>query len=432
LKNTTISNKKKKKNSSLGGCMNYNYEYLLSLVNSAVHGRRAEYPKEISVDWETIHKEAAAHNLSAVIYPTIESVMGPEKPHKELVNLWEVEAIGLGAIQLNKHLILSHLLAQAKERNIKMVLVKGILLGQLYPDYLLRISGDFDIFIYPKDRKAMGELLEGYGFELDPEQSIDCEETFNYKNILTIELHTRLWEETEGKKLELLESMDLTAEDKLICTSACDMEVWTLGYTQHLIYLIYHIVKHFIVSGIGIRHLTDLTLFINEYYAKIDFDDFWKNMKLLGYDKFSIKLFRLCIQYFEMNYEVLGKEAFEKNNIDEAMLEDIIEAGVFGGRTSERWKSGRIMRTYYENDTKPVPTSRLKIMIGFLLPNAQELSNQRIDKITYSKILPIAWMQRGVFLLNRWKKDKNRCSLWSRIQCSKKRILLLKELNLLK
>lgn len=411
--------------------MDSNSEYLLSLINCAVHGRKAEKPNFPSIDWEKLHNEAAAHNLLAVVYPAVDSLVGECRPPKDFLDLWRAETISLGAAQLNKNLSLSHLLTEAKKRGIKIIVVKGVVLGQLYPDYLLRVSGDADLLIDPKDKEKAEEMMNDLGYELDQEESIDCEQTYHLGEVLTVELHTRLWEETEGKRLELLESIQLVEKESLLFIDACDMQLWTLGYTQHLIYLIYHMVKHFFVCGIGIRHLTDLSLYINTYYNQIDFPTVWKHMDQLGYVSFCENIFGICIRYFDMMQEVLPVTSSEEDT-ELWMLKDIIDAGVFGGKTNARWKSGRIMRMYYENEIMVVPKSKLRLLIQFLFPKSEELSNQRIDKVTYSKILPIAWVQRGFFFFKRWKKDSGRCAFHKRIECAAQRILLLRKLNLLK
>ena len=53
-----------------------------------------------------------------------------------------------------------------------------------------------------------------------------------------------------------------------------DRPVFTLGYTDHLFYLICHAFKHFLHSGFGIRQVCDIIMYANAYGGRAD----WKTI----------------------------------------------------------------------------------------------------------------------------------------------------------
>jgi hypothetical protein len=142
-------------------------------------------------------------------------------------------------------------------------------------------------------------------------------------------------------------------------------------------------------------------------------------------------VFYLCHEYFDMPKELLPDPCKEDVASCEAMLEDILEAGVFGGSSPVRWKSGRFLRFYYENQNKRAPKSKIYMIITFLFPKQEELDNQTVDKYKKSKFLPLAWIQRGHYFYLHWKRDRKICTIRQRVDCASKRIKLLQDMKLM-
>lgn len=404
---------------------------LLQLLNEAIGGKKCILPED-EIDWKNLLIEAKSHNLVGILYPVVASIKSLNRPNKEFMEDWKKNALLYGGSQLSKNMMLSTLLKAGIESNIHLVVVKGIVLADLYPESLLRVSGDADIFV-PKDEIEIArEILLKNNFIKNAQKEVDCEETYYHQNGLVIELHSRLWEEKEGRKLQILESLNITKKEQLRKIKIERDEFWTLGITEHLIYLIYHMVKHFFVSGIGLRHLTDVVLYVKKYRDKVDFEYFWNVMEKLEYTEFCVNIFYLCEKYFELDKNIIPDKYKRNKEVEEAMLNDILMAGVFGGKTIERWKSGRILRTYYENEEKKAPKNKFVLLINFLFPKKEEFSHQVVEKQEYSSVIVIAWIQRIVYLLKKWKKDSRKCSMKKRVDCASDRIELLKKINLIK
>lgn len=411
--------------------MELDEKIFVQLVNEAIGGKKCILPED-KIDWRKFLIEAKSHNLAGILYPAIANVDTLNGPGKEFIEEWKQIALLYGGSQLSKNMLLSTMLKAGMEKNIHLVVVKGIVLADLYPDSLLRVSGDADIFVPEEEIETAREILIENNFTKNSNKEVDCEETYYHKNGLVIELHSRLWEEKEGRKLQILESMNITQNEKLCKIKIGTDELWTLGVTEHFIYLIYHMVKHFFVSGIGLRHLTDIVLYMKKYKEKIDFEYFWRMMEKLEYTEFCVNVFYLCVEYFELDESAIPEKYKRNREIEESILNDILAAGVFGGKTIDRWKSGRILRTYYENEEKKAPKNKFWLLIKFLFPKQQELSHQAVENQEYSSVIVIAWFQRIFYLLKKWKKDKRRCSMKKRVDCASDRIELLKKINLIK
>ena len=91
-----------------------------------------------------------------------------------------------------------------------------------------------------------------------------------------VELHVNLYDEIiqevwfQGMRDEdfILESLrrEKTKEESYL----------TLGCTDHLLFLMLHMVKHFIISGTSLGMMLDTALFFRKHRAKIDTDRIWK------------------------------------------------------------------------------------------------------------------------------------------------------------
>lgn len=54
--------------------------------------------------------------------------------------------------------------------------------------------------------------------------------------------------------MNILKGLEMDAQEKLVELNVCGgMTGTTLGYTEHLIYQIFHIVKHFVLQGVGMQ-----------------------------------------------------------------------------------------------------------------------------------------------------------------------------------
>ena len=98
----------------------------------------------------------------------------------------------------------------------------------------------------------------------------------------------------------VLEKCKLTDTASFVELTACGIDVVTLGFTEHLIFQMFHIIKHFVVQGVGFRYFMDITLYINHYIKELDLQRFWNSMEELGYDKFCDVFFWCCNQCLGM------------------------------------------------------------------------------------------------------------------------------------
>lgn len=409
--------------------MNGNHRYLLSLVNNAIHRKKAPLPDGI-INWDEIYMESQVGKLGNIIFSAVKGLPEEQKPSKELMKNWNQTAVSMGVKQLNTYFELGNVLDEAKKKGILMIIFKGPVLAQLYPEYLLRYSCDIDILIDALDKERAENLLLKQGFVKDNLNSKENVPVYFKPGGLVIELHLRLWEDYTGYRVDMLEKMDLTSHDKLIDMKACDLQFTTLGYTEHLIYQMYHIIKHFSFQGMDLRHFTDTALYVNYYKEKIDFLLFWETMEKLGYDVFCGSLFRMCVKYFEMDRDAL-KYMHTKVNFDEdTLLEEIFNAGMIGSKNLDtRVASAIVYQTCYENDSGKA--SKWNVWKASIFPKAEDMAFQYKYARKHHWLLPMAWCHRAWNYLGHRLKRKEKNSVKVHMDIAQQKISLLKKLNLL-
>lgn len=410
--------------------MNIELKYFLELSKCAIYNQDATSITPVNMNWENILRLARKHNMSALLYKSVSLLPENLRPNQVLLANWKEEAFRYGLHQFGQNQEESFILAKAKKHGILCIPFKGLLLAELYPEPLMRTSGDADILVSPKDKEKMIDILVSRGYINNKRETTETVFTYEKEGILAVELHISLWEEYIGKRKNLLEKLDLTNPSTLIEVTACDIPIHTLGYEQHLIYQVYHIIKHFSLSGVGVRHLTDLTLYVNRFYEKINFTDFWNKMEELNYSVCCSYFFRICTDYFGMRKEAMRGSKVKTNNGFESLIEDIIDGGVFGNASEERYHARNIIKPYLNNQ-KTLELKKSKLIFGIIFPGTETLKSQFSYAKKHPILLPFAWIQRNCYLLKKHFGKSKSAYGDKTLEQARYRLKLLKELEII-
>ena len=152
--------------------------------------------------------------------------------------------------------------------NLHPIVLKGIICRDLYPNPEQRPSVDEDLLILPSQIGDIHRALISYGLSLvDPTQDIYMADEVSYQNLdnhLYIEVHKHLFPDDSDVYGDL-NRFFVGAENRCVQKTIYGTQFFTLGYTDHLVYLILHVYKHFLHSGFGIRQVCDIILYSEKY-----------------------------------------------------------------------------------------------------------------------------------------------------------------------
>ena len=229
---------------------------VISLVRSALYGGNAVIPD--GFDWQKTLKLAKEHQIQALIYHgTVNS--GTEMP-SQIKTALETSAFKSLALDRNQVYTIGKLLDAFQENGIDHLPLKGTVLKSMYPKSEFRSMSDADILIKPEQYGAIAPIMQKFGYVNTGES--DHEYIWQKENVLTVELHKRLIPSY---------NRDYYAYygDGWRLARKIDGNRYGMSDEDQLIYLFTHFAKHYRDGGIGIRHFTDLYIYLS---AKPDMD----------------------------------------------------------------------------------------------------------------------------------------------------------------
>lgn len=123
-----------------------------------------------------------------------------------------------------------------------------------YRDASVRTMGDVDVVIHDYDRARLRKILdaEGYSFVEDKGDEL----TYSYKSS-TYEFHDKL----------IYEKFDLQLQSHSFfnnCWKYYNPETHSVDESFHFLYVISHLQKHFLGTGVGFRQFLDVAFFTKE------------------------------------------------------------------------------------------------------------------------------------------------------------------------
>ena len=133
--------------------------------------------------------------------------------------------------------------------------LKGCHLRFLYPKPELRLMGDADILIRTSQYDTVRSIVKGLGYEEQTES--DHEFIWNSPS-LHLELHKRLIPSYNRDYARYFgDGWKQAKKTKTTC--------YTLSPEDDFVYIFCHFAKHYRDGGIGLRHVTDLWVYLRSY-----------------------------------------------------------------------------------------------------------------------------------------------------------------------
>ena len=214
------------------------------------------------------------------------------------------------------------------------VVVKGQTIAALYPEPLVRMSGDIDFLIHDYQHTSK-VLKEHWGVEL-PRRMIEKELSFTHGDAL-YELHTYLVDFGSNKHKRYWER--LLDESKPATIEIGGEEVRVIEPTLYTVYIFMHLFFHFVKEGIGLRHLCDWALMMHHYAEEIDKERLMEVLQNVG-------LLKAFLTFGTILVDKLGLKDFplalsEKDRkMQSRILKDIMQSGNFGRGKRNTQKAG--------------------------------------------------------------------------------------------
>lgn len=405
-----------------------NLEFL-SLLKSSLKNEKYDGEKIDFEDLVYIYKMSEIHHVVPMIYNATYNEDFFKECDANFQAMFKSSAFRyiFSQIQRTNHFL--EVYKKLSEKNIKILVSKGIIFRNMYNNPDDRISSDEDILIKKEDYEKVKEFFLSEGFEFI-DKGEECA-YFSKSTGLCIEVSTSLFSH-ESKAYGHLNKLFEDVFEKSIKINIDKIDILTLSHEQHLIYIVFHNMKHFLTGGFGIRQVADFSKYIETYGEYINWEKFWSDLKDLNYDTFALNLIEISLKYLGFNDdkitypdnitsfdELKNSQKYYINS--ESLINDILYAGVFGASTMDRKHTALMTLDAVEDKKK---SNRLKAVF----PNVNYLKDNYTYLQKYPILLPVAWGQR---ILSYLKKNKT-SSYINTMELGKQRIELLKEYKIIK
>lgn len=301
---------------------------------------------------------AQQHHVLPMVYESIWATTAYRGLSVGYKSKLRTDALGSMLVQTRQTAMMLNWQSYWQQNNLKALIFKGLICRQLYPEPDLRVSGDEDIYIKTEEFERWDELLQKMGFvviqNIKYQKWKNCKgqsrrsfvpEEITYvdnKNGINLEVHTRLF----PKRTRLMAEMENAFSDLFAQSQAVEIDgirVYTMSDSQHLLYLFFHYVKHFVYAGVGIRQLCDIMLFAEQKQDTICWEWIVEQVLKLKLERFWNALFAICVHWLGMSVDKVhfvqrterSASLLKKKQL-EPLLQDIMEGGAYGGSDIER------------------------------------------------------------------------------------------------
>lgn len=396
----------------------------LALLRDGLDGACSQESRELAANMDRVLQDqvlelARLHNLFPLLAQQMLLLNPPGLP-REAVRSITIQALARQTVATQELLALTQALERAA---VPALVVKGAVCRSLYPTPDLRPSSDEDILIRPEDLARAEEVFRQRGYSLQEEGALgEAVRTWCAPG-LRVELHRSLCGDLTVAGHEA-ESWFAGCFNRSMIWNVGEGTVRTLGLQDHLLYLLLHFYKHFLAGGVGIRQLCDICLFVRQRSGELDWPALWGTLTAMHLERLVWNMMDLGVRYLGLApHMVWGPPELPKAD-SEALLLDILDAGVFGSSTMER-KHSSLITIRAASDGK----CREGTLGSAIFPPAASLAGRYPYLRKWPCLLPVAWCARGLGYLKEGRNVGGRAAAAARF--GRQRLELLAQYGLL-
>lgn len=377
----------------------------LQAAAAGLEGEVMENPDLSVEEWRKLMDLSEKQMLLPVVFEAVYASM-PEDLEQE----YRAAALTLISSQTRNTDTFLKLYSRLKELGIEPLVFKGLVCRDAYrlPDW--RVSGDEDIYISRDQYGRFHTIMKEMGFRASDPNYHSEHETLYRGSGLRIEGHwelfpreNRLWEQMNSQTEGILK--------RALHRQIEGTEVLVMEPTDHMIYMLLHAMKHFTLSGVGIRQICDIVQWDQRY--EIDWQRVGEAMRSPGGTRFTEAILDAGNRFFGMKIP----DGWNTTDASD-LIEDALTGGVFGQSTQERLHSGSI--TAADGRGRNPAGSLLRTLFP-----AREVMEINYPWVSRNRVLlPVGWGARILRYIG--SIGKNNSPIRS-LQIGRQRMELLKE-----
>lgn len=224
-----------------------------------------------------------------------------------------------------------------EKNNIWYMLLKGMVIRKYYPAPELREMADNDILFDNKYSKEVYEFMTARGYKCD-DYNKGYHDEYLKPPAYNFEMHRQLvsskerpkwYEYYKDVKSILIKDTNENRETAANSESNNTSNQFYFSDNDFYVYFIVHTYKHFLNSGMGLRTVLDVYLYVSNLQEKLDFDYIEEQLKKLDAYNFEQTFRSMAFKMFDENLE--DRKWWDLFDVKEQeMLSYVLDAGTYG------------------------------------------------------------------------------------------------------
>lgn len=295
--------------------------------------------------------------------------------------------------QINSEKAFSEMCDILQGAEIRGLVLKGTILKTMYPDPLMRSMSDIDIYMEEASIQQISPLMIQAGFTTGTIGSGNHYEYLKYK-AAKIEFHPelvaldssygeRVYSQCNEPQTPIAQAMDIWDYSE---TFNGNEYVRQLTPEYHYLYIIMHMMNHFLTAGIGIRSVMDVWV-MNQHYGKK-----WDRTELeCLLDEYGLLTFERYVLSLAHSWFDLEGIPYLPTDTDQDLLDSlggyIVGSGTYGTTAQS---------TYRLMGYKAGHANKIRYLASRLFLPYQTMKHQYPVLDGKPFLLPVMWARRGV------------------------------------
>lgn len=264
----------------------------------------------------------------------------------------------------NQNVELEKILEAFERSKIKTLVVKGIVMKEIYPQNYMRPMCDMDILVHEENFKQAREIMKTLGF--DELEDSEHHVVFGKQEFVFVELH---------RKLTIGDAVDHNYFNHQIWDLAQLYQnyenIYKMTNEDAYLFCMSHLIRHFTFTGIEIKDVLDVYLLNEKYKDSFDYEKINQKLKEFGNEKFEENIRKIAYKWFG---------TAENEDFDE------VEEFILKGASQEN-------HIYYHIGEKK---GKLKYVVRLLFPEYKVIKERYHILKKVPILLPFAWGVRIV------------------------------------
>lgn len=289
---------------------------LFNILRSALGFKEETASIELTPkQWRKLFYMAVQQKVAAILYFGLEAI-GHNLP-EDLRHQWKSYATFSTRRFDTQLMVLNQLSASLEMENIKMMVLKGLGLALCYPKPELRECVDIDIYCKDNYEKVNDFILSsGLGKNTtETEDSIlDFERGFEVGGIL-VESHRKFCagDNHAGNYVDHILT-EMSSQEPY--TDPRLPGILFPSVQMGALHLIMHTLSHLAWSGIVLRNICDIALYLRRHQSEIDFEQLRSVLKAAGIEKSSALLMDICKRHLGLSIDLSAWEQYEADEAE--------------------------------------------------------------------------------------------------------------------